>query len=93
MTARRSVLVLYFERPIGRATQGTNVSSSDEEDCYTAAGVTRGVYLSTERPRSPNVLSCEVSDVVVVDYEVTADGARHRSFVVPATITADLVFT
>ena len=62
----------------------------DEEECFTSVGRRIGVWLTTEVASGPSVFAADVDLDVVADYEVTAEDAEHRAFVVPASVVSDL---
>lgn len=83
---------LYLDRAPNRTPTSRPVDAGDEEDCYTAKGRRRGVYLTEEELRGENVVSCTVVIDMIEPYEVTAEGDTHRSFVVPGDVTGGLAF-
>ena len=88
----RVMMQLFHERPPHRSSGRMEIGSADEEECYTPVGRRQGVWLTTEELVGASVVSCDVPDDVVAPFEITADGDGHRTFVVPAAITADLNF-
>lgn len=80
---------LYHERVEPRTGA---LDTRDEEECFTPVGKRTGVWLSTEQPRSHECFVADVPDADVADYEVTAEDAEHRSFVVPGAVAAGLGF-
>jgi len=67
-------------------------NAADEEECYSDLGRRTGVFLSTETVSGPCALTADVDPVAIADFEVTKDGAKHRTFVVPHAIAATLHF-
>ena len=86
------MMQLFHERPPHRSSARMDIGAGDEEECYTALGRRQGVWLTTQHLDGDTVVSCDVDDEVVVEYEVTSDGDDHRTFVVPAAVTADFTF-
>ena len=68
------------------------LTAADEEECYSALGRRTGVFLSTESTSGPCALSADVDPVVIQEFEVTEQGAKHRTFVVPHALAATLPF-
>ena len=81
---------LYHER--GQHRVGS-LGPGDEEECFTAKGRFRGVWLTTEKITGPTVVSTVVSDSQVNDYEVTGDDTSHRVFVVPVLVAGGWPFS
>lgn len=76
---------LYHER--SEFCSGS-LSGRDEEECFTAVGRRMGIWLTTEVLTGPSVISATLAPSQVAPYEVTADDAAHRVFVVPAAVAA-----
>jgi hypothetical protein len=85
----RKILRLYHERHDLRTGA---LDARDEEECFTAAGRRVGVWLTTEVARGPSVFEAEVDLDAIVDFEVTAEDAEHRAFVIPGQLVSDLGF-
>ena len=86
------MMQLFHERPPHRSSARMDIGAGDEEECYTAHGRRQGVWLTTQPLDGDTVVSCDVDVDVVVEYEVTSDGDDHRTFVVPAAVTAAFTF-
>ena len=82
-------LRLYHERQDLRTGA---LDTRDEEECFSAAGRRIGVWLTTEVARGPSVFAADVDVDTIVDFEVTADDAAHRAFVVPGHVVSGLGF-
>ena len=86
-------LRLYHERAEHRNPTNGEIGPGDEEDCYTPAGRRKGVWLTTEAMRGASVVSCTIDPALLAEYEVTAEGDEHRTFVVPGSLTSTLSFS
>jgi hypothetical protein len=65
------------------------LAASDEEDCYSTLGRRRGIWLTDERLSGPDVVALELRGDLLEPFEITGDGDRHRTFIVPANVVAD----
>ena len=81
---------LYYERGPHR---GGAITAADEEDCFTASGHRRGVWLTTEQLTAPNAVSTVVRMSDLDGYEVTSEDSSHRVFVVPALLAGAWTFS
>jgi hypothetical protein len=80
---------LYHEREIPR---GGAIDTRDEQECFTQRGKRTGVWLSTEPAEGDLVYTAVVEVAPLEQYEVSGDGATHRSFVVPGKVVSGLGF-
>lgn len=64
--------------------------AADEEDCYGAGGLRRGIWLTSRPLAGPCSVSVEVLTSRVEEFEVTAEGDEHRTFVVPHQAVQDV---
>jgi hypothetical protein len=80
---------LYHDR--GRHIEGP-VDSRDEEECYSSAGIRRGVFLTAELLRGPRVVTADIPVGQVTAFEVTGPGDAHRTFIVPSAVVTDFSF-
>lgn len=74
-----------------RAPHTGRFTAVDEEDCYSDDGRKRGVWLTSRPLDGPNSVSFEVVAARVKQFEVTADGDAHRTFVVPHQAVDDVL--
>jgi hypothetical protein len=80
---------LYHDRQSER-TGG--LDARDEEDCYTPKGRLIGVFVSTTPVEGDGAYVAEVDPDAVEAYEVTAEDASERDFVIPGAVVAGLGF-
>ena len=80
---------LYHDRQI---VKGGTLDVRDEEECFTTVGRRTGVWLNTKAVSGETAFAADVDDDAVQRFEVTADGAEHRVFVVPGDVVSSLGF-
>jgi hypothetical protein len=82
---------LYHVREDER--RGGGLDARDEEECYTAAGRTVGIWLTTEANTDPTTFMADVDPSAVAEFEVAQSEEPHRVFIVPGALVATMGFT
>jgi hypothetical protein len=77
---------LFHEREYPRAAR---LVKSDEQECYSAEGKRKGVWLTSQQIDGPLVLCFDAPEGSIAEYEVTKPGEEARTFVVPFTVAQD----
>ena len=73
-----------------RAPHAGRFGPVDEEDCYTDLGLRRGIWLTSRPLSGPCSTSMDIEAIRLTDFEVTVDGDRDRTFVVPHLAIQDV---